>query len=135
ATRVVMVTSGTTGEGKTTLAGHLASSLARAGRKTLLIDGDLRSPSAHQLFELPMQPGFSEVLLGEVEMTDALQPTTLDGLWLMAAGQWDREVLQALARDGLEGIFEKLQEEFDFLRSEERRVGKGGGGRAAEGTE
>src|SRR5262249_59071664 len=84
---------------------------------------------------LPMQPGFSEVLLGEVEMTDALQPTTLDGLWLMAAGQWDREVLQALARDGLEGIFEKLQEEFDFLRSEERRVGKGGGGRAAEGTE
>jgi capsular exopolysaccharide synthesis family protein len=115
ATRVVMVTSATTGEGKTTLAGHLASSLARAGRKTLLIDGDLRSPSAHQLFELPMQPGFSEVLLGEVEMTDALQPTTLDGLWLMAAGQWDREVLQALARDGLEGIFEKLQEEFDFL--------------------
>ncbi len=61
ATRVVMVTSATTGEGKTTLASHLASSLARAGRKTLLIDGDLRRPAAHQLFELPMQPGFSEV--------------------------------------------------------------------------
>ena len=33
----------------------------------------------------------------------------------MPAGQWDREVLQALARDGLEGIFEKLREEFDFI--------------------
>jgi polysaccharide biosynthesis transport protein len=115
ATRVVMVTSATTGEGKTTVASHLASSLARAGRKTLLIDGDLRTPSAHQLFELPMQPGFSEVLLAEVELTDAVQPTTLDGLSFMAAGQWDREVLQALARDGLEGIFEKLREEFDFV--------------------
>jgi capsular exopolysaccharide synthesis family protein len=115
ATRVVMVTSATTGEGKTTVASHLASSLARAGRKTLLIDGDLRAPSAHQLFELPMQPGFSEVLLAEVELTDAVQPTTLDSLSFMAAGQWDREVLQALARDGLEGIFEKLREEFDFV--------------------
>ena len=115
ATRLVMVTSATHGEGKTTVASHLAGSLARAGRKTLLIDGDLRRPSAHQLFELPMQPGFSEVLLAEVELTDAVQATTLDGLSFMAAGQWDREVLQALARDGVEGIFEKLQEEFDFI--------------------
>jgi succinoglycan biosynthesis transport protein ExoP len=114
-TRIVMVTSATHGEGKTTVATHLASSLARAGRKTLLIDGDLRRPSAHQLFELPMHPGFSEVLLAEVELTDAVQPTTLEGLSFMAAGQWDREVLHALARDGVEGIFEKLQEEFDFI--------------------
>jgi capsular exopolysaccharide synthesis family protein len=114
-TRVVMVTSATHGEGKTTVASHLASSLARAGRKTLLIDGDLRRPSAHQLFELPMHPGFSEVLLSEVELTDAVQTTTLEGLSFMAAGQWDREVLQALARDGVEGIFEKLQQEFDFV--------------------
>ncbi|HTU91278.1 MAG TPA: polysaccharide biosynthesis tyrosine autokinase [Gemmataceae bacterium] len=114
-TRVVMVTSATNGEGKTTVASHLASSLARAGRKTLLLDGDLRRPSAHQLFELPMHPGFSEVLLSEVELTDAVQATALDGLSFMAAGQWDREVLHALARDGVEGIFEKLQEEFDFI--------------------
>jgi capsular exopolysaccharide synthesis family protein len=114
-TRVVMVTSATQGEGKTTVASHLASSLARAGRKTLLLDGDLRRPSAHQLFELSMHPGFSEVLLNEVEMTDAVQQTTLEGLSFMGAGQWDREVLHALARDGVEGIFEKLQEEFDFI--------------------
>jgi polysaccharide biosynthesis transport protein len=113
--RIVLVTSAGAGEGKTTLAGHLASSLARAGRKTLLIDGDLRSPSVHQLFELPMQPGFSEVLLGEVEAAEAVQNATQDGLAILAAGQWDREVMQALARDGLEGIFERLREEFDFI--------------------
>jgi capsular exopolysaccharide synthesis family protein len=113
--RVVLVTSAVAGEGKTTLASHLAGSLARAGRKTLLIDGDLRRPAVHQLFEVQMQPGFSEVLLAEVEAEDAIQPTTIDGLSVMPAGQWDRTVLQALARDGIEGVFEKLRQEFDFL--------------------
>ena len=113
--RVVLVTSAMAGEGKTTVASHLASSLARAGRKALLIDADLRNPALHQLFEVPMQPGFSEVLLGEVELEDAVQDTTLPGLVVMPAGQWDREVLQALARGGIEGIFEKLREAFDFI--------------------
>jgi succinoglycan biosynthesis transport protein ExoP len=115
ATRVVMVTSAAEGEGKTLLASHLAGSLARAGRKTLLIDADLRQPAVHQLFEAPMQPGFSEVLLGEVEVADAVQATTIDGLSIVAAGQWDREVIQSLARGGMEGVFEKLREEFDFI--------------------
>jgi len=114
-TRVVMVSSAMPGEGKTTLAGHLAASLARAGRKTLLIDGDLRRPALHELFELPMQPGFSEILLGEVETADAIQPTQQAGLAVIAAGQWDREVLHALARDGLAGILEKAREDFDFI--------------------
>jgi capsular exopolysaccharide synthesis family protein len=114
-TRLVMVTSASAGEGKTTLASHLAGSLARAGRKTLLVDCDLRRPALHELFELPVQPGFSEVVLGEVEVADAVQETDLDNLWLVPAGQWDREVVHALARDGLEGVFEKLREEFDFI--------------------
>ncbi len=114
-TRVVMVTSATAGEGKTTLASALASSLARAGRKTLLLDGDLRRPTVHELFEVPMQPGFSEVLLGEIEVAEAAVEAPQENLYLLPAGQWDREVLLALSRDGLEGVFEKLAEEFDFI--------------------
>jgi Mrp family chromosome partitioning ATPase len=62
-----------------------------------------------------MQPGFSEILLGEVEAAEGVQATHQDGLSVMAAGQWDREVLHALARDGLEAVVEKLREEFDFI--------------------
>jgi capsular exopolysaccharide synthesis family protein len=115
ATRVVMVTSASQGEGKTTLACNLADSLARAGRKTLLLDCDLRQPLAHQLFELPLQPGFSEILLGEVDAADTIQATPVPGLFLVPAGQWDREVVQALAREGVGEIFEKLKEEYDFI--------------------
>jgi polysaccharide biosynthesis transport protein len=63
-----------------------------------------------------LQPGFSEVLLAEVELPDAVRPTTTDeNLYLLPAGQWDREVLLALSRDGSEGVFEKLAQEFDFI--------------------
>ncbi|HXG11929.1 MAG TPA: polysaccharide biosynthesis tyrosine autokinase, partial [Gemmataceae bacterium] len=115
AMRVLMVTSAVSGEGKTTLATHLAGSLARAGRRTLLIDGDLRRPSIHQLFELPPQPGLSEVLLGEVHLAEATLATEMDGLWVIPAGQWDRNVMQALARDSARAVFEKLRSEYDFV--------------------
>lgn len=116
ASRVVMVTSAVHGEGKTTLATHLASSLARAGRKTLLIDCDLRRPALHQLFEVPLQPGFSEVLLREVHMAEATRATPIENLWMIPAGQWDGEVMQALTKDGgVEEIFDKLKGEYDFV--------------------
>jgi capsular exopolysaccharide synthesis family protein len=114
--RAVMVTSATSGEGKTTLAGHLAVSLARAGRRTLLVDCDLRRPAAHQLFEQSLQPGLSEVLLKEIELSGAVRPTTaMENLWLLPAGQWDREVLKALAQEGLRQAFDQLRDQFDFI--------------------
>jgi capsular exopolysaccharide synthesis family protein len=113
--RVILVTSAVSGEGKTTLASHLAGSLARAGRRTLLIDCDLRRPAAHQLFELPLQPGFSEALMGEVHVAEATLSTAIDSLWMIPAGDWDREVMQALARDGVGRIFDKLRNEYDFI--------------------
>jgi capsular exopolysaccharide synthesis family protein len=115
AIRVVMVTSAVGGEGKTTLASHLASSLARAGRRTLFIDCDLRRPSAHQLFELEPHPGFSEALLGEVPVADATRLTPVSSLWMMPAGQWDRELTKALATDRIEQLFHHLRQEYDFV--------------------
>jgi capsular exopolysaccharide synthesis family protein len=110
-----MVTSAVGGEGKTTVASHLASSLARSGRRTLLIDGDLRCPALHELFEVPLHPGLSEVALGEVHVAEATLATSVDGLMLIPAGEWDRDVLQALARDGVRRLFEKLKREYEFV--------------------
>ena len=115
ARQVVLVTSPSSMEGSTTVASHLALSLSRAGRRTLLIDGDLREPALHKLFGMPADDGLSELLRSEIEISDALRPTNTEGLWLITAGQCDMDAIHALAADQLEPIFKKLRAEFDFI--------------------
>jgi polysaccharide biosynthesis transport protein len=115
AVTIVMVTSPAGGEGKTSLASQLAASLARSWRKTLLVDGDLRNPAAHRLFEMPLEPGFSEVLRGETTTQDAVKPTLLSRLWLLPAGHCDAHAIQALAQDGVHTTFAQLKEQYDFI--------------------
>ena len=115
AARVVMITSATSGEGKTSLAGHLAGSLARAGHRTLLVDGDLRSPALHALFELPQAPGLCEILRGQTGVDQAIQSTPARHLFILTAGQCDGDALQALAQGGARDIFAKLKQSFDYV--------------------
>jgi capsular exopolysaccharide synthesis family protein len=115
ATRVVLVTSALENEGKTTVASHLAASLARAGRKTLLVDCDLRRPALHQVFRMEPLPGLSEVLRGEAELFEAIRPTAEPGLELLAAGAADAQALQALARDDVQSLFEAVRLKYDFV--------------------
>lgn len=113
--RVIMVTSADGGEGKTSVATQLAASLARAWRRVLLIDGDLRHPATHTLYDLPSEPGLSEVLRGEVEADDAIRATPLSRLWLLPAGRGDAHALQALAQDDVRALIERLKQQYDFL--------------------
>lgn len=112
---VVMVTSALEGEGKTSVASQLAASLARAWRKTLLIDADLRKPALHQMLGVSQEPGLSEVLRGETKPEDVIRPTALSRLWLLPAGHWDAHAVQALAQDGVRDLFQKLKEQYDFI--------------------
>jgi capsular exopolysaccharide synthesis family protein len=113
--RVIMVTSAVGGEGKTSLASQLAGSLARAWKRTLLIDGDLRNPAAHRLFNVFQDPGFSEVLRGEAEPAQVIQATAISRLCLLPAGNWDEHAVQALAQDQVRSLFQTLKEQYDFI--------------------
>ncbi len=113
--QVIMVTSSATMEGTTVVASSLALSLARAGRRTLLVDGDLRSPSLHKLFGMPIEDGFSEVLRSEIDLVDAVKPTNNEGLHLLTAGVCNAEAIHALATEQPQAIFEKLRDQFDFI--------------------
>ncbi len=113
--KVVMVTSATSGEGKTSLAAHLAASLARAGHKTLLLDGDLRKPTTHLIFDMEIGPGFSEVLRGEADLAAAVRPTKSTGLSLLPAGLADDEAIQQLARGPVAEIMARLKQEYEFI--------------------
>lgn len=69
--RCFLVTSAVAGEGKTTLAAHLASRSASAGLRTLLIDADLRRASLGRLLDLPPGKGLGDLLAGEAAPDDA----------------------------------------------------------------
>lgn len=113
--RVMMVTSALGGEGKTSLSSHLATSLARAGRKTLLIDGDLRSPSICRLFDLAPNPGLADVLRGQVAEDTAIVPTRLPNLMVLPAGTCDALAIQQLAQGQLGELIERLRDQYDFI--------------------
>ncbi|MEX2317719.1 MAG: polysaccharide biosynthesis tyrosine autokinase [Pirellulales bacterium] len=113
--QVVLVTSGSTMEGRTTVASQLAASLARAGRRTLLVDGDLRRPALHALFDLPLEDGLCEVLRAEVDAADVIRPTHAEGLWVLTAGYCDVDAIHALATEQIQPVFDKLRADYDFI--------------------
>ncbi|QDU24146.1 polysaccharide biosynthesis tyrosine autokinase [Urbifossiella limnaea] len=113
--RTVLVTSAVAGEGKTSLAGHLAISLARAGYRTVLVDGDVQSPAAHRLFGVCAGPGLCELLRGETDLATAVRPSPIPGLSVVPAGRWDLTARQAIIGDGWRRVKESLEAQFDFL--------------------
>lgn len=113
--RVVLVSSAVSGEGKTTLATQLAMSLARSGRKTALVDFDLRRPVIERIFGLPLEPGISNVLREEATIADAAQETAITNLHVVPAGRLDQEALVSLSKGGDRRIFESLRKDFDFV--------------------
>jgi len=113
--RVVMVTSAEPREGKTTTATQLAASLARSGRRTLLVDADIRNPGAHHSFGMPQEPGLCELLRGEADREAVVQPTRTPNLWLLAAGRCELRSVQALSTSFLGTTIAALCVQFDYI--------------------
>jgi capsular exopolysaccharide synthesis family protein len=82
----VVVTSPEGSHGKTTVAFGLAATLARAGSRTLLVDGDLRKGRVAELLHMSRDKGFHEVLRG-APLEDAIQRTSMDSLDVLTGGQ------------------------------------------------
>ncbi len=82
----ILLTSATTGEGKSTLSSLLAITAAKKGLKTLLIDCDMRRPTLHKLFTVERRHGLTEVLGEGVAGKSVIKKTTLDTLDIITAG-------------------------------------------------
>lgn len=70
--RVIGVTSAQPSEGKSTVSVNLAYTLAELGKSVLLIDGDMRCPSVHDIVGTSLVPGVSDILTGNVRLNDAV---------------------------------------------------------------
>ncbi|XHR26779.1 MAG: GumC family protein [Chthoniobacteraceae bacterium] len=89
--RIILVTSAVPGEGKTTIAAHLAASLASDGAKTLLVDTDVYRGIQHTIFGLKNEVGFSDIISGDVHWQDAALACNVDNLSVIPSGQFSAE--------------------------------------------
>lgn len=115
APKVILVTSAVEHEGKTTFAAQLAASLARSGKRTLLLDGDLRHPNVHLALGLDLRAGLPELLRGEITADEAVQPTAIDGLFAVTGGACDYAAITALSRPESVSLIRSLRESFDEI--------------------
>ncbi|MFX0537493.1 polysaccharide biosynthesis tyrosine autokinase [Ornithinimicrobium sp. Y1847] len=85
--RSILITSANAGEGKSTLTANLARVLAHAGQRTIVVDGDLRRPTVAKTFGVDSAVGLTQVLAGDVELSDALQSSDDPNLDVLSAGR------------------------------------------------
>lgn len=113
--QVVMVTSPGMGDGKSVSAANLAVTMAQAGRRTLLLDADLRRPQVHTLFGMERSPGLSNHLKQGAESTLALQRTIEPHLYALPAGDPVGNPSELLGSPAFRNALAALKEHFDFI--------------------
>jgi capsular exopolysaccharide synthesis family protein len=112
--RSVLFTSAAPGEGKTTTAIHLAIAHAEQGKRTLLIDADLRRPTIHKKLGINSEIGLSSVLTGEAKCFEAITP--IDGvpnLDVLTAGPSSRRAADVIGA-GMADLLDELASKYDL---------------------
>ncbi len=113
---VLLCSSGLPREGKTVCALNIAIACAQAGARTLLIDGDMRNPRLHRVFDRPLEPGLGQVLGGLEAWEPTLSPTQVPNLVLLAAGATRENPAELLARDrSFEDLLTRLRGQFERI--------------------
>lgn len=113
--RVILIASAKPGEGKSTLATHLASSIAQSGHRTLLIDFDCRRPTLHRRFELALAPGATNVLRGGVSFSDAVREADTPNLHILTAGDCEGALLQDATNGSLKALFDIARTDYEIV--------------------
>lgn len=113
---VICVTSTGAGEGKTLVCANLAVALADyVGGPVLAVDGDLRKPTMHHLFGLSRAPGYSDVLTGQVPLTEAITDGVARNLKVLTAGRSVENPTELLGSAGARAVMAEWRRTFEFV--------------------
>ncbi len=115
AVKTILITSARQGEGKSTIAANLAGVFSQEGKKIILVDADMRKPTAHYTFNLTNGEGLSDVLSSKSELEDAIQPTDIEGLYVLPSGSVPLNPAELLDSDRMNQLLVELQEQFDLV--------------------
>ncbi len=114
--RILQITSPSQGDGKSSMAANLAIAMAQAGKRVILLDGDLRRPEQHRLFGLRNNNGVTSAIIGdERALAKALQPTAVPGLSVLTSGPLPPNPAELLGSRRMAALLETIKEHCDLL--------------------
>ena len=115
-TKSILVSSAGPGEGKTTTVANMAITYANLGKKTILIDTDLRRPVVHKVFGLDKEPGITNYLAGNIDNFESLIfPTEIDNLHVVTSGIIPPNPSELLGSKKMTDLIENLEEKWDMV--------------------
>jgi capsular exopolysaccharide synthesis family protein len=112
---LVTVTSPGSADGKSFLAMNLARAFAQNGRRTMLVDGDLRRGALHRKFGVGRRPGFSDYLLGDAESHRVVRATGIDRLDFIPSGTRTQAAPDLLGRASAVDLIASLRARYDVI--------------------
>lgn len=113
--RIFVISSAGPGEGKSTTCANLAISLAEAGNKVALIEGDLRLPKVSEYLGLETAAGLTDVLIGNAELSDVLHRWGRGQMYVLPSGRIPPNPSELLGSKAMKGVLDALGESFDYV--------------------
>jgi capsular exopolysaccharide synthesis family protein len=113
--QLMLVTSAQASEGKSTTSYAIARGMALVGKRSLIIDADLRRPSIHRMADLTNTVGLSDILVGGKTAHEAIVPGEVDNLWVLPSGPIPPSPAELLSSPRLVELFQSLRSEFEVI--------------------
>jgi capsular exopolysaccharide synthesis family protein len=113
--QVLLISSAHAGDGKSTRASYLAITLANAGRRVLLVDGDLRKPLLHRIYNVSRDRGLSDALVRGESIRALALPTVVENLDILTSGHDVANPAELLASPRLGEALEEVRTIYDTI--------------------
>ncbi|HLR72328.1 MAG TPA: CpsD/CapB family tyrosine-protein kinase [Pseudogracilibacillus sp.] len=111
----ILITSPNAAAGKSITSANVAIVYAQQGKKTLLIDADLRKPTVHYTFRLDNLRGLSNVLVGDSTIEDSIEKSDVDNLDILSCGPIPPNPSELLASKRMQDVLENAKQLYDFI--------------------
>ncbi|CEO09898.1 CPSC/CAPB subfamily ATPase [[Clostridium] sordellii] len=114
--KTIVVTSSQQNEGKSTVIANLAVSFAgMEDKKVLVLEGDLRNPTVHRMFNVSNAHGITEILTGQKSFEECVHTTEVKGLYVITCGKIPPNPSEMLASRRMKTFIESLKDYYDYI--------------------